>query len=273
MIDDVLFGGQNLLADYDQRLWDAEIIYSYIINNNDNDFEVIRTRYDNDLQQIYWSYVNGFRKIESSRQGYIKPLAADCVIGAADGNVYASYIGFPSASGSGSSFTVCESMGISASSGAKEGAWAFVRGQLLPDGNATGYWAATGEPSNYDGFPINRETFDELMQMGMEYWTDPYTGEVFKDANGDPVEFTPDGIGVGSPGDIVLLAYLFAPSEAQLDRFWRLYESIDQITGRNDALLDIVMEQADVYFAGDKNLEETVQLIQNRAKLYVNEQR
>ena len=63
----------------------------------------------------------------------------------------------------------------------------------------------------------------------------------------------------------------FPLPEAQMDRFWKLYESTEQITGRNDALLDIVMEQADVYFAGDKTLEETVKLIQNRASLYVNE--
>ena len=58
-----------------------------------------------------------------------------------------------------------------------------------------------------------------------------------------------------------------------MERFWKLYESTEQITGRNDALLDIVMEQAEPYFAGDKTLEETAQLIQNRAKLYVNENR
>ena len=85
------------------------------------------------------------------------------------------------------------------------------------------------------------------------------------------MEYTTRGIGTGYPGDIVLTAYLLTPSEAQMDRFWKLYESTEQITGRNDALLDIVMEQADVYFAGDKTLEETVKLIQNRASLYVNE--
>ena len=111
------------------------------------------------------------------------------------------------------------------------------------------------------------------MRIGTEYWMDPYTGEIFKDANGEPVEYTYAGTGVGYPGDIVLTACLLTPSEAQLERFWTLYDSIDQITGRNDALLDIVMEQADVYFAGDKSLEETVQLIQNRASLYVNENR
>ena len=68
-----------------------------------------------------------------------------------------------------------------------------------------------------------------------------------------------------------MMAYLFAPTEAQMDRFWKLYESTEQITGRNDALLDIICEQAQPYFAGDKTLEETAKLIQNRASLYVNE--
>ncbi|MBD5160491.1 MAG: hypothetical protein HDT14_00420 [Oscillibacter sp.] len=272
VVDDVLFGGrESLTADYDQRLWDAEIIYSFI---NNNDVELIRTRYDKDFNQVYWAHENGFEPIQYLRSGFSDtPLAGDYQVGAADGNVYASYVGFPTSSGAGSSFTIRQGMGISASSGAKEGAWAFVRGQLLPNGNASGYWVATGEPSNFDGFPINRETFDARMRIGMEYWTDPYSGEVFTDANGDPVEFTPAGIGVGKPGDVVLMAYLFAPSEAQMERFWRLYESTEQITGRNDAILDIVMEQADAYFAGDKSLEETVQLIQNRASLYVNEHR
>lgn len=109
------------------------------------------------------------------------------------------------------------------------------------------------------------------MRIGTEYWTDPYTGEIFKDANGEPVEYTYAGIGVGYPGDIVLAACLLIPSEAQIERFWKLYESTEQITGRNDALLDIICEQAQPYFAGDKTLEETAELIQNRASLYVNE--
>ena len=274
LADDVLFGGRASLTDgYKQRLWDAEIIYSRPISA-DRPAEITVTRYSNDWNQVDWAHQNGFNGIEFVQRDYAEvPLAADYQVGGADGNVYASYVGFPSASGAGSSFTICQGMGISASSTAKEGAWAFVRGQLLPNSNASGYWTATGEPSNFDGFPINRETFDEVMQMGMKYWTDPYTGEVFTDANGDPVEFTPAGVGVGRPGDIVLMAYLFAPSEAQLDRFWSLYESIEQITGRNDAILDIIMEQADVYFAGDKSLDETAQLIQNRVQLYVNENR
>ena len=273
VIDDVLFGGREPLSDYDQRLWDAEIIYNWGPALYGNPIDLIVTRYDTYDDQVGWSE-NGFRKIESERRGHgDTPLAADYYVGAADGNIYASYVGFPSASGAGSSFTIRQSMGISASSEAKEGAWAFVRDQLLPYGNVTGHTAA-GEPARFDGFSINRETFDAQMQLAMgemAYWTDPYTGEVFRDANGDPVEFAPDALGVGKPGDIVLMAYLFAPTEAQMDRFWRLYESTEQITGRNDTLLDIILEQSEPYFAGDRSLDETVDLIQRRAKLYVNE--
>lgn len=268
VIDDVLFSGREPLTDYEQRLWDAEIVASYTSSGG---HEFTETRYYRDFSQIYWSIANGYSMIGGGRSG--RPLAADCARGGADRNVYAAYVGFPSAGGAGSSFTVRQSMAVSASCQAKEGAWSFVRRQLLPRSNVSGWYSPAfgGGPSVFDGFAVNRETFEEQMQAGMEYWTDPYTGEVFLDASGDPVEFTPWGIGVGSPGDIVLMAYLFAPSEAQMDRFWKLYESTEQITGRNDALLDIVMEQADVYFAGDKSLEETVQLIQNRAKLFVSE--
>lgn len=230
-----------------------------------------RTRYNFDDSQTGW-WSNRFTKIQPFR--YKSPrekVAGDCAAGAADRNIYAFYVGFPTAGGTGSSFTLHLSMGISAASEAKEGAWAFVRTLLLPYSNVTGWYYAAygGGPASYAGLAINRETFEE--QMRMEFWTDPYTGELFRDRNGDPMEFSPDGIGAGRPGDIVLMAYLFAPTEAQMDRFWRLYESTQQITGRNDALLDIVTEQADVYFAGDKSLEETAKLIQNRAQLYVSE--
>ncbi len=270
VIDDALFGGREPLTDYDLRLWDADIIYTDGIIPYTGE-ELIRTRYNFDDSQTGW-WSNGFTKIQPFRgKSPREKVAGDCTAGAADRNIYASYVGFPTAGGTGSSFTLHLSMGISAASEAKEGAWAFVRTLLLPYSNVTGWYYAAygGGPASYAGLAVNRETFEE--QMRMEFWTDPYTGELFRDRNGDPMEFSPDGIGAGRPGDIVLMAYLFAPTEAQMDRFWRLYESTQQITGRNDALLDIVMEQADVYFAGDKSLEETAKLIQNRAQLYVSE--
>ena len=50
-----------------------------------------------------------------------------------------------------------------------------------------------------------------------------------------------------------------------------LYESIDSLYGYDQSIYAIIEEQIGAYFAGDKSLDETVKLIQNRASLYVNE--
>ena len=117
MIDDVLFSGREPLTDYDQRLWDAEIIFSWGMSKYGYPpVELIYTRYFDDYDLPDWSLKNGFEMIEYARRGNGKmPLSADCAIGGADRNVYASYVGFPSTGGAGSSFTPQQSMGISAS--------------------------------------------------------------------------------------------------------------------------------------------------------------
>ena len=51
-----------------------------------------------------------------------------------------------------------------------------------------------------------------------------------------------------------------------------LYNAIDSYVRRDPSLTAIITETAGAYFAGDKSLDETADLIQNRASLYVNEQ-
>ncbi len=53
----------------------------------------------------------------------------------------------------------------------------------------------------------------------------------------------------------------------------RIINSIDKIQLRDNTLHDIVLEIVGAYFAGDKTLDDTVALVQNRATLYVNENR
>ena len=70
-----------------------------------------------------------------------------------------------------------------------------------------------------------------------------------------------------------MAVYELTPSEAQMEQFWKLYNSIDHVCTEDAALLDIILEQTQSYFAGDKTLDETADLIQRRASLYVNENR
>lgn len=58
-----------------------------------------------------------------------------------------------------------------------------------------------------------------------------------------------------------------------LDRFWNLCNAIDHISRNDREMMLILQEQAQPYFAGDKSLDETADLIQRRVTLYVNENR
>ncbi len=64
-----------------------------------------------------------------------------------------------------------------------------------------------------------------------------------------------------------------AATEEELARYEDFLGSIDKIEICDNTLYSLVKECCNPYFAGDKTLDETVQLIQNRVMLYVNEQR
>ena len=61
------------------------------------------------------------------------------------------------------------------------------------------------------------------------------------------------------------------PTREELEQFTALYDAVDQVYDPDEKLLSIVREGAGAYFAGDKSLEDTVLLIQNRASLYLSE--
>ena len=63
------------------------------------------------------------------------------------------------------------------------------------------------------------------------------------------------------------------PTEEDLQRYEKLVNSTTQIYWPDNALSEIVWEAAGAYFAGDRTMDETIQIIENRVKLYVNEQK
>ena len=63
----------------------------------------------------------------------------------------------------------------------------------------------------------------------------------------------------------------YAATQEQCDQIMRLYNDTNTIYWEDNDLWEIVSEQAQAYFAGDKSLEETASAIQSRAELYVNE--
>lgn len=152
-----------------------------------------------------------------------------------------SYIGYPTVQGTvGSSFASLRTISMTSACIHKEGAWAFLRTLLLPQPD--GFTQAAG-------FPINKADFDKMAQKAMT--SAPAEAEVW--------------------GGIVV-QYKQVTQE-EYHQLMELYEAVDTFYRRDPNLQEIISNIAGACFAGDKTLDETAALIQNRAQLYVNEQK
>ena len=148
----------------------------------------------------------------------------------------ATFVGYPLEDGSiGSSFSIAgRCLAMSSTCWNKEAAWDFLRQTFLPKGSG----------DSMGPIPINRSDY-----------------ELSKKCNVSQV--ISDGLGI----DYVIRAA--TAEEAQ--RYESLINSIDKIGLCDKTIFDIVQETIGPYFAGDKTLDETVELVQNRVTLYVNE--
>ena len=266
---DALAGGPERLMNYEAYL--AE--YGIIPVGLDENGQTIESSF----------YCQELNQSESGRKsgklyGFY-PLEDATVFGAVKGGGYAAYAGYPSSTGSSSFFALPDAAssydaawGISADCQNKEAAWSFVRQLLLPPASEI---EVDGVLYRLHYFPINASAFEQSIKPQYFTYAD---GTYALDRDGNPIE-APKGLSAipsaSLPEDFPLqmVIYELAPSEAQMERFWKLYNSIDHVCTEDAALLDIILEQAQPYFAGDKALDETADLIQRRASLYVNENR
>ena len=202
------------------------------------------------------------------------PLADNVRFGILKDGGYAAYVGYPTPEGSGSAFEFgLNHCAISASCAHKDGAWAYVRQLLLPGGSGA---ITVGSTSyTFTGFPVNKADF-EAQLWAEPSWFQFKDGTYALDKEGNRIEEVEPSnflFGVGSP--IRMVIYPLTLSEAQAERFMDLYNATSRMTATDPVytLENLITEQAQPYFAGDKSLDETVDLIQRRVTLYVNENR
>ncbi|MDE6128998.1 MAG: extracellular solute-binding protein, partial [Lachnospiraceae bacterium] len=62
-----------------------------------------------------------------------------------------------------------------------------------------------------------------------------------------------------------------AVQEEQLARFWECLNSAETAPYRTEHILEIIKEEAELYFTGDKSIEEISGIIENRVRLYLAE--
>ena len=163
------------------------------------------------------------------------------------------FIGYPTTTGNGSSFSVSGGMAISSACSDPQAAWNFVKHYLSEDYQTQSYiWQ----------FPTNKHSFEALKKQAMtqEYYEDPETGEQVPVASNsywfegdEPVE-------------------VYAMTEEEFAKFEQVYESCNTVQSFDTEINNIISEEAAAFFDGQKTAEETARLIQDRVSLYVAQQ-
>jgi len=157
------------------------------------------------------------------------------------------FIGYPVAEGSGTAVAYGDSaLAINARNEDPAGAWEFVKFYLL---------------HGYDGlgFPILQEQLDQVMAEAME--------ENQNIAEDGGTERYPKGSYLDSDANILV----YAASQKDIDAVTALIDSADCRFKSHVTIQDIINEEAEAYFLGQVDLDKTVEKIQNRVSLLLQE--
>ena len=169
------------------------------------------------------------------------------------------YIGYPTSSGAGNAMQFQMSLGMSSRCADKEGAWSFMR-LFLEDEFQNSLWY----------LPVKRSVFEEKLAELMEprYQKDE-NGDYVTDENGEKimVPLASWGFEDGTIREIYQL------SEAQAQNLRDLIESTTKDYSSNEAVSELITNEAKPFFLGQKSAEEVARLIQSKVNIYVNEQR
>lgn len=166
------------------------------------------------------------------------------------------YIGYPNKDRQGSYFEYLEEYGIYSGSKVKDKAWEFLRMLLTEE------YQVNVNHINYYWLPTNQKSFNWKVKAKMA--TQPYTDEYGNEM--EPIE-----VRTVSVGDKEIKVGPL--SQEDVDIYVDLIEHTTKRAVIDEEMLNIVYEEAQVYFEGVKSLDETADIIQNRISTYVNEQR
>lgn len=159
-------------------------------------------------------------------------------------------IGFPSEEGKGSSIRGELELAMSSKSKNKDGVWQFMRYFLTDE-----FQGAT----QYE-WPISMKHVDALAEKAKKRPS-------YEDENGNIVEY--DEVFYLNGEELPISPM----TQEEVDEVIAFIKSVDQLNSNHQDLLNIILEEAAPYFAGQKNVKEVVDIIQNRVQIYVNENR
>lgn len=160
-------------------------------------------------------------------------------------------IGFPAAEGIGAVIVAENRYAIAAKSKNKEGAWEFLRYYLTEE-------YQMGDEMY--GMPVLRAAVLEKLEKakGRPYWE-------YEDGT---IEYYDRTYWLGD--ESIIMDPL---SDEEADTLLAYMESVNMPDYYDESLLNIIEEETEAFFKGDKTAAEVAEIIQSRAQVYINESR
>ena len=163
------------------------------------------------------------------------------------------FIGFPCSDKNGNYINFDSQIGISSRSKYKNEAWEFLKILMSKE--------YQGEKESFENLPTRRDCFE--LRMEAEMAKEDYVNELGREIYVKKYMADLDGI-----------TYEVKPfSDKEAEQFVDMINRASKTVDYDEKIMDIVEEEAVIYFAGDKNLDDTVAMIQNRVSTYINESR
>ena len=183
------------------------------------------------------------------------------------------FVGFPTAEGSGSVASFSDGLAMSSTCKNKDAAWSFIRFLFTEDYQFGDSEGASGGVSidsagavsmRYSGwgFPTNQKAFDRVVKQAMEK-------QMGKDEDGNEIEvshgswWVDDGIEV----------QMYAATQEDVDMIMELINNMDTAVSFDQDIFDIISEEVQAFFEGQKTAQDVAGIIQSRVTIYVNEQK
>ena len=145
---------------------------------------------------------------------------------------------------------------ISATSSNKEGAWEFIRYIMSEEVQASHKYESD--------YVSHRGAFEWVMENAME------EGPMIDKPNGMGKWFLVDGVDYYELGEEAYRE-LYTPTEEIIGEIRGHLEEARPFSLRTAPILRIIQEETGAYFAGDKEAEEVIGIIENRVGLYLKE--
>lgn len=168
------------------------------------------------------------------------------------------YVGFPNNERKGNLIQATGGcMGISAKSKNKEGAWEFVKSILSQE-----YQDSLVQEHGGWGFPVKKTSLEKQFDLDM-------TQEFYEDENGNQTEQAKTTWGYDD-----FEMDIYAATKEEVEAVRELLTSAQKLSGSvNEQIMNIITEETEAFFSGQKSAADTAAVIQNRIQIYVNENR